>query len=70
LGINGFQVEIHSVIIIDAAYRNQVSFKHIYYARANPAGDPSSNFNANSPCSVNPCLNGYIKFLFEIKINN
>ena len=57
--INGFQVDIQAAIIIDSKFGNEVSFEHIYFARANPNGDQyDSPSNNTTPCTKNPCQNG------------
>ena len=43
LTINGIQVDVQAAIVIDTKHKNQVSFKHIYFARVQPGGDAISN---------------------------
>ena len=57
LTINGFQIDIQAALIIDRKFGNQVSFKHIYFARVAPGSDPYTSNNENTPCTNNPCLN-------------
>ena len=56
--INGIQVDIQAVIIIDKSSGQQLSgSNYMYFARATPGGDEAAN-NKTTPCSNNPCQNG------------
>ena len=56
--INGIQVDIQAVIIIDKSSGQQlIGSKYMYFARATPVGGESAN-NKTTPCSNNPCQNG------------
>jgi hypothetical protein len=54
ISINGIQVDIQAAIIISSTGQ-QLSFQHIYFARANPIGDEGVNITTS--CSKNPCQN-------------
>ena len=59
LSINGIQIDIQAAIIIDTSYGRQVSFQHIFFARAIPGGDQyPSNSNFKTLCFKQPCQNG------------
>ena len=51
--------DIQAAIIVNSAFGTEVSFQHIYFARANPGGDEyAAGSNKTTPCSSNPCQNG------------
>ena len=57
--ISGIQIDIQAAIIIDTSYGRQVSFQHIFFARAIPGGDQyPSNSNFKTLCFKQPCQNG------------
>jgi hypothetical protein len=59
LTINGIQIDIQAVIIIDLNFGNQLSFQNIYYARVTPTADTyPSGIKPVTLCSKAPCKNG------------
>ena len=68
LTINGIQVDIQAAIVIDIKHKNQVSFKHIYFARVQPGGDSISN--VTTPCTKTPCQNGGFCVVVTNKLYN
>jgi hypothetical protein len=57
--INGIQVDIQSIIVINSYGQQPFPLQYMYIVRANPGGDeyaPANN--QTNPCSNKPCQNG------------